>query len=43
MYLKPLKVTAKIRVIIITNAGDRAFCAGAALNEFAVLFGGGRD
>lgn len=32
-YMESLKSNQDVRVIVITGAGDRAFCAGADLNE----------
>ncbi|MGM8365222.1 enoyl-CoA hydratase/isomerase family protein [Virgibacillus sp. W0181] len=32
-YMESLKTNRNVRAIIITGAGDRAFCAGADLNE----------
>lgn len=36
-FLKPLAEKADVRVIILTGAGDKAFCAGADIREEAEL------
>lgn len=32
-YMEELKTSSDVRVIVLTGEGDRAFCAGADLNE----------